>query len=114
MYSGVNPDDFPTAQGEPEEPTVVFVGRIDPLEDLHTLIRAFAIVRERIPDARLRMFGPVTPANERHSASCPQLITEPGLSGAATLKDGSNVKLTRIRLAIWSLLPACQKDSRSR
>ena len=30
---------------EPAEPTIVFIGRIDPLKDLHTLIRAFALVR---------------------------------------------------------------------
>jgi glycosyltransferase involved in cell wall biosynthesis len=86
MYNGVNPADFPAAEGEPEDPTIVFVGRIDPLKDLHTLIRAFAIVRERIPNARLRMFGPVSSANERYHASCEQLITELGLSGAAVFE----------------------------
>jgi glycosyltransferase involved in cell wall biosynthesis len=86
MYNGVNPADFPVAQGEPEDPTIVFVGRIDPLKDLHTLIRAFAIVRERIPNARLRMFGPVTPANKQYHGSCVQLVTELGLSGAATFE----------------------------
>ena len=86
MYNGINPDDFPVAQGEPEEPTIVFVGRIDPLKDLHTLIRAFAIVRDKIPDARLRIFGPVPPGNEEYQASCVQLATELGLSGAATFE----------------------------
>jgi glycosyltransferase involved in cell wall biosynthesis len=86
MYNGINPDDFPTAQSEPEYPTIVFVGRIDPLKDIHTLIRAFAIVRQRIPDARLRMFGPVPPGNEEYHASCVRLLTELGLSGAASLE----------------------------
>lgn len=86
MYNGVNPADFPAAQDEPEDPTIVFVGRIDPLKDLHTLIRAFAIVRERIPDARLRMFGPVTANNKQYHASCEQLITELGLSGSAAFE----------------------------
>ena len=86
MYNGINPDDFPVAQGEPEEPTIVFVGRIDPLKDLHTLIRAFAIVRDKIPDARLRIFGPVPPGNEEYQASCVQLAAELGLSGAATFE----------------------------
>ena len=86
MYNGVNPADFPEARGEPAEPTIVFVGRIDPLKDLHTLIRAFAIVRQQIPRARLRMFGPVSPENERYYATCKQLITELGLSGAAILE----------------------------
>jgi polysaccharide biosynthesis protein PelF len=86
MYNGINPDDFPRAQGEPEEPTIVYVGRIDPLKDLHTLIRAFAIVREKVPNARLRMFGPVPVGNERYHASCVQLLTELGLSDAARLE----------------------------
>jgi polysaccharide biosynthesis protein PelF len=86
MYNGINPDDFPVAQGEPEDPTIVFVGRIDPLKDLHTLIRAFAIVRDKVPNARLRIFGPVPPGNEQYHASCVQLAAELGLSGAATLE----------------------------
>jgi polysaccharide biosynthesis protein PelF len=86
MYNGINPADFPLAQGEPAEPTIVFVGRIDPLKDLHTLIRAFAVVRERIPAARLRMFGPVPTGNEDYQASCTRLIADLGLSGAATFE----------------------------
>ena len=86
MYNGINPDEFPMAQGEPEEPTIVFVGRIDPLKDLHTLIRAFAIVRDKIPNARLRIFGPVPPGNEEYQASCVQLAAELGVSGAATFE----------------------------
>jgi polysaccharide biosynthesis protein PelF len=86
MYNGINPDDFPLAQDEPADPTIVFVGRIDPLKDLRTLIRAFAIVREKIPAARLRMFGPVPAGNEQYQASCARLIVDLGLSGAATFE----------------------------
>src|SRR5438105_5869797 len=57
MYNGVAPESFPTAEAEPDEPTIVFMGRIDPLKDLHTLIRAFAIVNEKMPNARLRIYG---------------------------------------------------------
>jgi glycosyltransferase involved in cell wall biosynthesis len=86
MYNGINPDDFPMARDEPADPTIVYVGRIDPLKDLHTLIRAFAIVRERVPNARLRMFGPVPAGNEEYHASCTRLIVDLGLSGAATFE----------------------------
>jgi glycosyltransferase involved in cell wall biosynthesis len=86
MYNGINPEDFPIASGEPDEPTIVFVGRVDPLKDLHTLIRAFGIVRQRVPNARLRMFGPVPPGNEEYRASCVNLIAELGLTGAAVLE----------------------------
>lgn len=86
MYNGINPVDFPIAQGEPDHPTIVFVGRIDPLKDLHTLIRAFAIVRAQLPDARLRMFGPVTAENEGYHSSCVRLVEELGLSDAAVFE----------------------------
>jgi glycosyltransferase involved in cell wall biosynthesis len=86
MYNGINPDDFPMAQDEPTNPTIVYVGRIDPLKDLHTLIRAFAVVHEKIPAAHLRIFGPIPAGNEQYYASCDRLIAELGLPGAATFE----------------------------
>ncbi|GAB3477057.1 GT4 family glycosyltransferase PelF [Amycolatopsis cihanbeyliensis] len=86
MYNGIDPADFPPAGAEPAEPTIVFVGRIDPLKDLHTLLRAFAIVREKRPAARLRMFGPVPVGNEEYHASCLRLAGELGLGGAAVFE----------------------------
>jgi glycosyltransferase involved in cell wall biosynthesis len=41
-------------------PTVGFVGRLDVLKDVVTLIRAFAVVRSLVPDARLRIWGPAS------------------------------------------------------
>ncbi|GAA1894912.1 hypothetical protein GCM10009687_75630 [Asanoa iriomotensis] len=107
MYNGVAPESFPPALEEPAEPTIVFAGRIDPLKDLHTLIRAFAVVREKLPDARLRMFGGTPHGNEAYRDSCLALIEELGLSGAAVLEgriddmveayhSGSIVALTSI------------------
>jgi glycosyltransferase involved in cell wall biosynthesis len=86
MYNGVSPDKFPPAESEPDAPTIVFMGRIDPLKDLHTLIRAFAIVHEKIPKARLRIFGETPAGNELYRASCLQLIGDLGLPGAAVLE----------------------------
>ncbi|TCO60543.1 GT4 family glycosyltransferase PelF [Actinocrispum wychmicini] len=86
MYNGIDPADFPEARGEPDHPTIVFVGRIDPLKDLHTLIRAFQIVRREVPNARLRMFGPVTLVNEGYYASCLALLNELGLTDAAAFE----------------------------
>ncbi|WP_433342789.1 GT4 family glycosyltransferase PelF [Micromonospora sp. CA-111912] len=86
MYNGVDPDEFPPAVGEPEVPTISFMGRIDPLKDLHTLIRAYALVRAEIPAARLRIFGGTPAANKVYHASCQALIDELGLTGHATLE----------------------------
>ncbi|WP_229401989.1 GT4 family glycosyltransferase PelF [Micromonospora okii] len=86
MYNGVDPDEFPPAASEPEVPTISFMGRIDPLKDLHTLIRAYALVRAEIPAARLRIFGGTPAANKVYHESCQALIDELGLTGHATLE----------------------------
>src|SRR5262249_8897577 len=57
VYNGVDPNDFPALDGEPEAPTISWAGRVDPVKDLETLLRAFALVRAELPDARLRLFG---------------------------------------------------------
>lgn len=79
MYNGVDPAEFPEAQSEPEVPTVVFMGRIDPLKDLHTLIRSFALVQDQVSGAVLRIFGPVPLGNELYYQSCLNLIQQLGL-----------------------------------
>jgi len=86
MYNGVEPAEFPPATSEPEVPTIAFMGRVDPLKDLHTLIRAFALVREQIPAARLRIFGGTPAVNRIYHESCQALIDELGLTGAAVLE----------------------------
>jgi glycosyltransferase involved in cell wall biosynthesis len=86
VHNGVDPIAFPLLTDEPETPTLVFVGRIDPLKDLETLIRAFAIVRDRVPDARLRLFGPVPSGNEEYAASCEQLVANLELGSAVTFE----------------------------
>jgi glycosyltransferase involved in cell wall biosynthesis len=86
MYNGVDPADFPAAPEPPEAPTIVFVGRVDPIKDLHTLLRAFALVRDEVPDARLRIFGPVSTSAEAYHRSCLALIDELGIGGAAVFE----------------------------
>lgn len=86
IHNGIDPAQFPPPAQEPEVPTLTFVGRIDPLKDLHTLIESFAYTKERVPNARLRMFGPTPAGNERYRESCEKLIEELGLQGAATFE----------------------------
>lgn len=86
MYNGVEPEQFPLAHAEPETPTISFLGRIDPIKDLHTLIRGFGIVHERMPQARLRMYGAAPAGQEEYLAGCEALIAELGLRGAATFE----------------------------
>ncbi|WP_106397693.1 GT4 family glycosyltransferase PelF [Actinocorallia populi] len=57
IYNGVDPAAFPPAGDEPDRLTLSWAGRVDPIKDLETLIRAFAIVHEQLPEVRLRLFG---------------------------------------------------------
>lgn len=66
----------------PTAPTIVWVGRIDPLKDLETLVSAFWQVRQLVPDARLELFGPVT--NPRYAATVRQQLQQLHLSEAVT------------------------------
>jgi glycosyltransferase involved in cell wall biosynthesis len=90
MYNGVEPEEFPPATAEPEEPTIVFMGRIDPLKDLHSLIRAFALVRKSVPNARLRIFGGTPAINQAYRDSCVKLVAELGLTDTATFEGRVN------------------------
>jgi polysaccharide biosynthesis protein PelF len=85
-YNGVRPEDLPAADTEPDVPTVGWVGRVDRLKDLETLVEAFAVVRERVPDAVLRLFGPTPVGNEEYAATVRALVTELGLDDAVTFE----------------------------
>jgi glycosyltransferase involved in cell wall biosynthesis len=52
---GVDPRDHPQLRDEPAEPVVVWVG---PDGELPLILRAFATLRETVPDARLIVAGP--------------------------------------------------------
>jgi glycosyltransferase involved in cell wall biosynthesis len=82
--NGVDPQRFQPLSTEPDTPTIAWVGRVDPLKDLETLIRALARVRESVPDARLHLAGPVPPGNEGYAEVCRALVGELGLSAAVT------------------------------
>ncbi|GHF38457.1 glycosyltransferase involved in cell wall biosynthesis [Deinococcus metalli] len=75
VYNGIDPDIFPPAEDEPQESVVSWVGRIDPLKDIETLIRAFDLVRRQRPNARLRLFGGVPSGNEGYAQHC-ELLTD--------------------------------------
>jgi glycosyltransferase involved in cell wall biosynthesis len=86
VYNGVNPDDFPAVTDEPEAPTISWVGRIDPIKDLETLLRAFALVMAEIPEARLRIFGSPPRGREAYQERCKALAHDLGLDGNVTFE----------------------------
>jgi len=72
--------------GEPEHPkplpdtaTVVAIGRMDPLKDVHTMLRVAVEVLGRLPHARFLYYGPVSPEQEAYAKSCYDLHAQLGL-----------------------------------
>jgi len=86
VYNGVDPADFPPMDSEPEVPTISWAGRVDPVKDLETLLRAFALVRKEIPEARLRLFGSPPQGREAYLTQCQELAAELGLGESATFE----------------------------
>lgn len=81
VYNGIDPSVFPEAESEPEGAVVSWVGRIDPLKDLETLIRAFDLVRRKIPHAQLRLFGGTPAGNEDYERHCRNVAAQLHLGG---------------------------------
>lgn len=86
VHNGVDPADFPGLDGEPPTPTISWVGRVDPIKDLETLLRAFAQVHRDMPEARLRMFGSPPHGREDYVRQCGTLATELGIADVATFE----------------------------
>jgi glycosyltransferase involved in cell wall biosynthesis len=84
IYNGVDPARI-EPQPEPDcPPTIGYVGRIDPLKDIVTLIGAFAHVRAALPAARLRLWGPAT--SEGYLAQCRAAVAEHDLTDAVSFE----------------------------
>ena len=86
VYNGVDPANFPALTGEPEIPAISWVGRIDPIKDLETLLRAFSLVHKDMPEARLRLFGSPSKGRESYLQRCRALATELGIGEVATFE----------------------------
>jgi glycosyltransferase involved in cell wall biosynthesis len=76
VYNGVDPNHFPPAGAEPEVLTISWAGRVDPIKDLETLIRAYALVRAELPQVRLRLFGGTPKGGAAYRERCEALAVE--------------------------------------
>ncbi|GGO20323.1 GT4 family glycosyltransferase PelF [Deinococcus humi] len=86
VYNGIDPEIFPPAEQEPVESVVSWVGRIDPLKDIETLIRAFDLVRRRNAGAQLRLFGGTPAGNEDYLFRCQSLTQQLNLTEHVTFE----------------------------
>lgn len=82
VHNGVDAARFspPTEPRDPDKPpTAIWLGRIDPLKDLETLIRAAAVVKEERPEARFVLYGKPSEGNQGYYEDLLALRAELGL-----------------------------------
>lgn len=77
LYNGLHPPPEPSPPAGTR--TVVSVGRIDPLKDVHTMLRVAVETLRRVPDAQFLHYGPVTSGEEAYGRSCLALHERLGL-----------------------------------
>jgi len=70
-------------------PVVAWAGRIDPLKDVETLLRAAAVVLIRRPDVRFHLYGNAAPGSESYLERCLALQASLGLPEAVTFEGYS-------------------------
>ncbi len=79
--NGIDPEVFPLSEFiHQTKPTIVWIGRVDPLKDLKTLLNAFAIIKRKIPIAQLRLFGPIPSGNEEYYQQLKIIVEEQNLA----------------------------------
>jgi polysaccharide biosynthesis protein PelF len=83
IYNGIDAPNFAARPTEPESQTISWVGRIDPLKDVKTMLRAFAMVRNELPDAKLRLFGGTPKGNAAYMGECLEVHSQLGLGDSA-------------------------------
>lgn len=86
IHNGIDVNEFADTAANTEHPTLVWVGRIDPLKDVKTLLRAFARVLRAIPSARLRIYGGTPLGNEGYLRDCLDLRDKLGLEASTTFE----------------------------
>ncbi len=87
MPNGVDPERFPLTRpaGSGNGPlTLVSVARLERLKDIHTLLRAFAIVKERIPGVTLQIHGPESDVD--YARACYALAEQLGLGPSCVFR----------------------------
>lgn len=91
IYYGLDIDKYsPAPWPQHERPTVVWVGRINPLKDVETLLRAAALVAEQQPDVLFRLYGGAPAEDADYHRRCLELHAELGLEGVVEFAGYTN------------------------
>lgn len=81
IYNGPDPEQFVPGpyNSDDNPPKVVFLGRIDPLKDIQTLVAAAAVVHREMPEVQFKVYGKAPKGNEAYFQQCLDLREQLGL-----------------------------------
>ena len=65
---------------EPHPPAIALIGRVVPIKDVKTFLRAAAIIREFVPEIRVLVLGPAD-EDPQYLVECQALVNHLGLEG---------------------------------
>lgn len=92
--NGIDPQRFAKVERvQDRPPTIALIGRVVPIKDVKTFIRAAGILREQIPDLKALVLGP-TEEDEAYFAECRAMVQHLGLGATVEFKG-------RVRLEDW-------------
>jgi polysaccharide biosynthesis protein PelF len=92
--NGIDPQRFAKiARIADRPPTIALIGRVVPIKDVKTFIRAAGILREQLPDLKALVLGP-TEEDEAYYAECRAIVQHLGLGATVEFKG-------RVRLEDW-------------
>lgn len=102
--NGIDADAYATLgrDSAPRAPTIGLIGRVVPIKDIKTFIRAGALLRRFIPDIQVEVLGPQE-EDPVYAAECAALIEELELEGTVHLRGRVQVKAWLPRLDVHVL-----------
>ncbi|KEQ53503.1 GT4 family glycosyltransferase PelF [Sphingobium chlorophenolicum] len=109
--NGIDADRFALMERacDPARPLVALIGRVVPIKDIKTFIRAAALVVAEMPEVRFAILGPLD-EDPDYAADCEALVTELGVGNAVQFAGRVNVAewLPRIDLIVLTSLSEAQ------
>jgi glycosyltransferase involved in cell wall biosynthesis len=111
ISNGINPGRFDSSKDErdPHHPLVALIGRVVPIKDIKTFIRAAALIHNELPNTRFAVLGPED-EDKDYAAECHQLVSDLGLAEVFSFTGRVNVGewLSRIDVNVLTSLSEAQ------
>jgi polysaccharide biosynthesis protein PelF len=98
-----------TPAGDDDRPTMALIGRVVPIKDVKAYITAAHLLRERVPNLRAYILGPLD-EDPDYTTECQQLVADLGMGDCVTFTGAVNIVeyLSRIHVVVLTSLSESQ------